>query len=416
MRDYASNREFDVFLAGSQQDDAFLDRLAAWLSDSCGFSLASRVQDPANLTRARNFVFAVSEAALASAEFVRLLDSTASESARHEGLRSVLILRDEAAQNFAQSFKPDGAVTAAGELDVRTAFSLLEALHPPVGATLAAEQALRDVYITRSWLDDTAESAVAREVCQRATIAGFRLIGDTEDPSFDPVVRIPDIMAGCGGFIAVLPHRDNPLTTSEWMLQEIRLARAADLPTLVVYDPRVELPAELLAAQDHVAILNYSTETGWAQRLDAALTVLKQRWREPENPADVLYLTTHAADVHIVRSLADRITGMTLTTVQAVAGRTPLEIIREADIVLCDSAGAGSSEWMILGCAAALNRKIELLADSGWSGESALPGISVYRYSSKLEWLGGLCHALRRHRRRIVNPVVRGAAAIRGVE
>jgi hypothetical protein len=414
--DYASNREFDIFLAGGPRDEVYLDGVAEWLSDACGFSLVPRAQDPGDLAKARNFIFAVSEPALESAEFVSLLQAAARESARHEGLRFVLLIRDEAAQNLAPASLADSVVAAPGELDVQTAFALLEALYPAVGARSAAEPALYDVYLTRSWLDDTVESAAARQVCQRATVAGFRLIGDTEDPDFDPVVRIPEIMAGCGGFIAVLPYRENPLKTSEWMLQEMRLARAAGLPALVVRDPRVELPPELTAGSDQIAVLNSSTDPGWTEQLDAALIALRQRWRDPENPADVLYLTNQPADVPMVRSLADRITGMALTTAETATGQTLMDIVRTADIVVCDASGARPVEWMILGCAAALNRKVELLADADWSGESAFPGIPVNWYSSKLEWLGRLCQALWRHRRRIVNPAMRGAAAVRRLE
>ena len=92
----------------------------------------------------------------------------------------------------------------------------------------------------------TTTRLLAGVVCEALKGAGLLTDRDAEDQPSWIEERIDSIMASCGGYAAILPYR--PMSshkTSKYVLREWELAAARGLPSLVVADPRVELPPEL---------------------------------------------------------------------------------------------------------------------------------------------------------------------------
>ena len=327
-----------MFAGGVAADTAFVDSVVEWLTESCGLRAAPAGHAPTALVSARNYLFAVSPAALQAESFVMLMQSASREVGEYAGLRLVALVREGVSDRELPPFLADHAVVHAGSagLTPDIALQILEALYPDPPGVHGAPETVQDVYFTRSWIDDPMESEPADWVCSRASGLGFRLIGDTEDPEFDPVVRLPKIMAGCGASIAVLPYRDGLERTSPWMLEELRLAREAGLPCVIAKDPRVALSRDVADAPNVVALVDTLTSEDWTTRLDSALQSLAGHWRTPANPADVLYLTDGNRPVETARTLVRRMTAMALTTLDRPLPdrETLLEVVREADLVL----------------------------------------------------------------------------------
>ena len=405
---YAAERVYDVLAIGAPLDAAFLARVTEWLHGSCGLAVAPAGDESKHISNARIFVAAVSRAALASAGTMDLVRSALGEAHEQPALRFIALVREDVPNNeLPPAIVAAGLIRVNGEsLTPAAAVAILQAMYPVPPGVDASGREVKDVYFSRSWLRDTGESEPADQVAARASRCGFRLIGDTEDPEFDPDVRLPAIMAGCGGFIAVLPYRAGPVGTSQWILEELRLALASHLPCLVVRDRRVNLNEAVRAAAEVVDVVEYSADGDWMPRLDAALERLNRNYRPPTDPADVLYLTSWSGRIETVRSLVFHITGMDLTTLALPPERrVPTETIRYADVVLCDLDLADARGWMMAGCAMALERKLVLLMAEGQGDSGAWFGVPVHRYVSELDRLGQLHRILRLRRRKVMNLV-----------
>jgi hypothetical protein len=406
---YAANRPFDVFVTGDSKDIALIENVAEWLKRSCGFQLAPLGDTTDVKFSARIFVFVLSRDAFASKKLMGLINSVMQEVRENTGLRFIALLQEDIPDEEVPRIIVDhGFIRIRGDcLNTNDAVAILEAIYllppdlRPDGLTV------RDVYFSRSWLNDTAESQPADQVCRHASKFGFRLIGDTEDPEFDTDVRLPMIMAGCGGFVGVLPHRSGTSGTSDWILEELRMATAAKLPCLIVKDPRVSLPEEFSRTRNILGMVDYLTGQDWTIRLDSLLQSLGDRWCQPADPVDVLYLSDDDERIDTVNGLVVRITAMALTTLNRplTDRRVLLELVQNADVVLCDLPCSDVEGWMVAGYAIALDRKIEILMRAPEHGRIEPPSfIPVYRYTSELDRLGQLHRILRRHRRKIMNP------------
>jgi hypothetical protein len=405
---YAANREFDVLTTGALGDAALVESVNEWLKTSCGFKVAPKGNDKSIITEARYFVFILSHEALSSSKLIGLIDSALRETYEHIGLRFITLIRNDVSdEELPEIITEHGFIRVKGNsLNANEAVAVLEAIHPLPPGLCIGGRPVKDVYLSRTWLKDATESEPADQVCTHASKFGFRLIGDTEDPDFDTDVRLPIIMAGCGGFIAVLPYRSGTCGTSEWMLEELRLANIANLPCLIVKDARVSLPEELSSKPNVVELLDYSTNLDWSIRLDRSLKLLDDHYRQPANPADVLYLSDGDERIDTVKALVSRITGMELTTFNRSPPdcRVLLELVHDADIVLCDLPRRDVVGWITVGCAVALNRKIEILMSEFESSSLSLfPFMHLRKYTSELDWLGQLYRVLRRHRRKVLN-------------
>ncbi len=405
---YPANREFDVFITGASQDTVFVESVADWLSNSCGFKVAPPQNDIGQTADARIFVLILSRSAIASVKLMELMDLILRETSEHRGLRFVALIRDDLpVEKIPQIIAEIGFVHVNGErLKANDTVAILEAMYPPAPGLDSGGLKMRDVYFSRTWRKDKAESEPADQVCAHASKYGFRLIGDTEDPEFDPDVRLPMIMAGCGAFITVLPYRSEPCATSEWMLEELRLASAANLPCLIVKDPRVPISAEISSSPNVVGLVDYLKGPDWTVRLDSSLQTLDDSYRQPENPADVLYLNDDVKRIAAVNTLVYRITAMALTTLNRPLSdrRALLELVQNADVVLCDLTHTDIEGWIAAGCAIALGRKMEILMPMpDPSGAAVLPFMTVHQYTSELDRFGQLHRIFRRHRRKVMN-------------
>ena len=406
--EYASRREFDVFAASAPEDADFMQSVVDWMEGSCGLAMAPLDGDPGRVSAARTFIFVVSRASLHSASLIRLITSASDEVQRRPGLRLIGLVRHDVADSELPPIIAEHKVVRASEggFTTKEAVAVLEAIYPVSGELEVYNRRAKDVYFSRTWLHDTDEGEAADRVYTQASRLGFRLVGDTEDQEFDPVVRLREIMATCGGFIAVLPYRGDTCGTSEWMLEEIRLASSSDLPSLIVKDSKVPQLGALISVSNTIGPLDYSPAPEWSAHLDTALEDLWNRYRQPDKPANVLYLSGHPERIAKVKALVFGITAMSLTTLdQPLRDRAMLlELVQHAGLVICDLSRGDAEGWIAAGCAVAMNREVEVLISESVTNFTGFPSLSpIHRYNSELDYFGKLHRILRRHRRKLID-------------
>ena len=95
------------------------------------------------------------------------------------------------------------------------------------------------IYLSVSWQPGQGQDFGYRLI-DRLDEKGYLVVGDTKGfAEMDPN-RLRRIMAQADGFLASLPYRpDKPSKTSGFMLDEVRIALEAGLPTAIIYDERV---------------------------------------------------------------------------------------------------------------------------------------------------------------------------------
>jgi hypothetical protein len=98
-----------------------------------------------------------------------------------------------------------------------------------------------DVYLSCSWRPGAGQDVswlLAKELDQ----AGIRALGDVPDFPEQDDNRIARIMQNCSGFLVVLPHRKNePSTTSPYIVREIRVAAKLGIPIALFCEDRVSV-------------------------------------------------------------------------------------------------------------------------------------------------------------------------------
>lgn len=96
----------------------------------------------------------------------------------------------------------------------------------------------RDIYVSYSWRKE--EQTLNNIVFNRLQKYQNRIIGDASSQSvYDENERVSKIMNTCGGFVGIVPFREET-NTSKYVLDEIQKAEECGLPGIVIADSRVE--------------------------------------------------------------------------------------------------------------------------------------------------------------------------------
>lgn len=95
----------------------------------------------------------------------------------------------------------------------------------------------KDVYVSYSWRQEEQNLVNKVFTCLQRKL--YRLIGDaTNQAVYDDNDRIKKIMHTCGGFVGILPHRGDGLT-SRYILDEVKKAEECGLNGVVIADAKV---------------------------------------------------------------------------------------------------------------------------------------------------------------------------------
>ena len=408
-------RAYDAFLSHAHADKAVVDRIHGWLADTSGvpvwydathLSASSRIVDALGqgISESRAAIVVLSEAAIRSGWVQEEYSAAVEQRVSNPDFRIVPVrLGNAAIPTFLQTTKWVELPNA--EFGVDQAAELLASLYG--SADTHDPGSARDVYVSRTWRE--AEAARADEICRLAVEYGFRLIGDSRDQhGFADGQRVRSIIASCGAFIAVLPHRGGH-TTSQYMLREIEQALALGLPSLIVADHEIQLP-EPIAEQaicvgaDHEADLT---------AVDHGLQRLDDEWDRPSAPHRVFFSTPLQAGSHervrLVTNILQRVTGMPCVVGDDIreghVQRTIIDAIQDSFLVLADISEENLNTCIEAGVALGAGRPLHLLA----AGPRRRPTAFMFRdqqvwyFEDELELLGLVHRIARPYRRRVLN-------------
>jgi hypothetical protein len=307
---------------------------------------------------------------------------------------------------------PDGPLTpeAAG--------AILRAFHP--GERRPKPSTSRDVYVSAPWRSDNA-SALA--VCKKLVDVGFRLIGDAKDQKGFGDDRIQRIIESCGAFVGVIPYRgDVPATATEkpykYFLTELDLAGKADLPSVIIADPRVRR-----TDGDDSSWLRMDTQAvSCPGEVESALGNLWDSWQTPPGPHYIFFATDldspSSHRTSDLRALMERVTGMP-TVVGNEIEQPPLQqsILRSlsgALLVVADLSGVENGFNLEVCIEAGMARAAGLARASGRSLAILAAGpprrppfmlrdLQMPTYEDAVDQIGLIYRIVLPYRRRVIN-------------
>ena len=236
------------------------------------------------------------------------------------------------------------------KLDANVAAAILSALYP--GENRPDPRTSRDVYFSGSWRSDDMASGLA--VSKLLRNAGFRLIGDAKDQKGFKSDRIKSIIESCGAFVSVIPYRNSELAAPgeppyKYFLTEIDLAERANLPTVVIADPRIHR-----AGGDDKDWIRMDTLASACQPdVQTAIDALWERWVTPPAPHQIFLALdlefAAAKSTSDVRLLIERITGMRTIVGNEIQDAdiqsAILQAIQRSFLVIADLSGATDSTF-----------------------------------------------------------------------
>ena len=303
-----------------------------------------------------------------------------------------------------------------GNFSLRSAVEILDGLS---GSNDGARSAIgRDVYVARSWREGKPEFDYAEGVCRRLHAEGFRLIGDAKG-HFDGYdrPRLRRLIESCAGFVAILPHRGQGMTSTE-MIDEVKFARALGLSPLLIADDEVAEPPEWPDHTWHKAsTLDPSVPEDEDQVLGPAIEVFRGEFLErTERPCLYLapkdYFEAQFGDQHpAVPRLRERVTRLPCvleqTTLSKPFQQNAFLRLRSAVCVLADISTERDAGFVNIGAAIGAKRPLHVslrtqkLAAESPTGLLGIPDIS--EYSTPEELLRIVYYAATRYRRQIYN-------------
>jgi hypothetical protein len=418
-------RPFDAFLSHAHVDHAFVDNLYRWLGEIAGLNIwydAKRMTGgqgigsglQSAIEECRGMLLIASNDSIARGWVKAELDIARVEQADSSDFRIVPLRL--AGADVASLLKGQSWIDVQqGQLTAEVAAAILRSFYP--GDNRPDPRVSRDVYFSGSWqpADNAGALVVSRALCR----SGFRLIGDAKDQKGFKSNRVQSIVESCGAFVGVIPYRGGEsASVSEkpykYFLTELDLALKADLPTLVVADPRVRRSD----GEDKSWIRLETQASDCPKEVQEAIDSLWEEWRSPPRPHDIFFAidleTPGSHRDSEIRQLIERITGM--RTVVGNEIREPdiqsaiLQAIKEAFLVIADLSGSTDTSFNLdvgieAGMALASGANLALIA----KGKPRSPPFMLRRagqlmtFEDEVDHFGVLHSIVRDFRRRVIN-------------
>lgn len=408
-------RSNDFFVSYSHADQARAAALVGWLRVPCGLKLwfdddtGNAAQRSSELLaeaigNARGAIFLLSEHWMESSWCRSEFEVALNEQRGTRGFEIIAIRLDDV--------ETPGWLTVAEVLDLRSDNSkararLLRSLSSDIPRRFDNEQ---DVYLAAPW---SQPSDGLRKVFGAMQQQGWRLVGDTSTSKEQDATRLQAIMGTTRGVVAIFPHVPaQPCATSPFILDEARLALRCGKPLLLLTEPGVTLPDELVAGaferrtlglgaspealrtalEEFDAHLDYQPHDDTGAFIFFAGSLRGQ----PAEADDLDMVVQRASNMRCVRG--QRLTGDNVQ--QGI-----IEVIRRAAVVIADVSDNHLNTLIEAGIAMGSGTRLKLIARKP---EGEFPkkrfmfeGQEYHWYASEEERLG-LCYWIARQFRRQV--------------
>jgi hypothetical protein len=418
-------RTYHAFLSCKDSDRKTVDALYHWLNDiasipiwydSRDLPLGNDIENELlkAIAKSRSIILVLSETSIASGWAERQYVIAKQHQKVYSEFR-ILPLR------IGSCKVPDVIRTASyvditdEGLDIEIANKLLFSLYYNDNESDFEKQ---DLFISRSWREETKESEFADSVCNLLINQGYRLIGDSKDQQGfygkDNEGRVRSIISSCEGFVSILPHRGKG-TTSKFMLREIEMAKEIGLPCLVVADSNVLLPPEL---EESTTQIDPSITTGDVERILSKVTVkLREDLRNSNRPPQPHYiffaidfLTQHEIRNSLYKRHLQLITAMECIianqVIEVPVQENILKKISNAFMMIADVSKGNDDTLIEAGIAmgASLRENLHLIAKRPLDCPPfMISGKQITYYSDDLELLGIIHSIGYRYRRTVLN-------------
>ena len=413
-------RENDFFVSYGHADVARVAPLIDLLRRTCGLRVWFDSVDGNAAVRssellagaignARGVLFCLSEAWKRSTWCKNEYEVSLSEQRLHEGFEIVCIRLDD--------------VEAPGWFNVAEIIDLREADGNSIGRLLRSLSSdvphrfdnAEDVYLAAPW---SRPSSLARESFEQLARTGWRLVGDAPNLTHLGVRRIEAIQRTTRGVVAIMPHEPSQAegATSPYILEEARLACKLGLPLLLLAEPGVTAPSDVLAGAHCQA--TFPLEAGEQGRvalstmLEGFETIL-QHVSHDDTGAFIFFagsLRDDPAKADAISSVIERSSNMrcvrgdrlSADNVQAAI----LDRIRRAAVVIADVSDDHRNTLIEAGAAMGSGTRLKLMCREPPSGEPLkkrfmFEGQELFWYRSEEQRLGLCYYFARQFRRRV---------------
>jgi hypothetical protein len=409
-------RLYRAFISHAHTDKDFVGLLYSWLKEQAGipiwydmYNLSTSATISTNIANAisqcRNMIIVLSNASLKSGWVEEEYNFAIGQRAKYKQFRIIPIrIEDCEIPGFLQTTKWIDVVDK--KFDIKAALELITGLYYD-------DRALRlentwDIYISRSWSPN--ESALPDYVCQLLDKAEFRLIGDSEDqPKYSPK-RVQSIMNSCGGLVAILPNRGRG-STSNYIIDEIKFAQEAGLPTLIITEPGINLPEDIAESAISLSAKDIGkSET--ATILQSQIEIFADKWQQPAEPHYVFFATDLSTDHQQTNSIVQQAI-QHVTAMQCIIGDKILEShireaiiekISQASLVITDISENNINSCIEAGIAIGAQKPLRLIARlPRGKVPFMLSNYQVLNYRDDLELLSNVHQIAFPFRRRVLN-------------
>jgi hypothetical protein len=272
-----------------------------------------------------------------------------------------------------------------------------------------------DIYLAAPW---SRPSEVARAAFSALGRTGWRLVGDNPNLKHMGAQRVEGIIRTTRGVVALLPHDASQPegATSPYILEEARLAIKCGKPLLVLAEPGVAPPEDVVrgAFRSRVVPLTETSEgrtllgellEDFDEQLDheglddsGAFIFLASSLRDdPSEADDVTSVIERSSNMRCVRG--ERLSGDNVQT-------EIIKLIRRSAVVIADVSDDHRNSLIEAGIAMGCGTKLKLMAREPPEGgplkkRFMFEGQEFYWYKTPEERLGLCCYFARQFRRRV---------------
>jgi hypothetical protein len=413
-------RDDDFFVSYGHDDRGRVTPLVDLLKRLCGLriwfdgaegnaSMRSSELLARAIGNARGALFCLSEAWKRSTWCKSEYEVSLSEQRMHEGFEVVCLRLDDV--------DPPGWFNVAEIIDLRQsgAHAIARLLRSLASDVPHRFDNADDVYLAAPW---SRPSPLARETFDVLRRTGWRLVGDAPTLKHLGERRIEAIQRTTRGVVALMPHDPSQpgSATSPYILQEARLALELGEPLLVLAEPGVAPPEDLLSGAFRGTAFPLAPGPDGRAALAAALDEFDdvlQHVAHSDTGAFVFFaasLRGDPSDADDIASVIERSSNMRCERGERLSGDNVqtaiIDLIRRAAVVIADVSDDHRNTLIEAGVAMGSGTRLKLMcreppAGAQFKKRFMFEGQEFFWYRTPEERLCLCCYFARQFRRRV---------------
>lgn len=363
------------------------------------------------IRNARGAIFCLSEAWKRSTWCQNEYDVSLSEQRMHDGFEIVCVRLDDV--------DPPAWFNVAELIDLRdvSSRSVASLLRSLVSSVPHRWDNAHDTYLAAPW---SRPSELVRETFESLRSTGWRLVGDAPNLKHFGEKRIEAIQQTTRGVVAVMPFvesaAETETATSPYILEEARLAAQLNKPLLILAEPNVNPPNELIHSAFRGRVFTLTQGSEGRAALAAVLDDFDDELEHvphDDTGAFIFFassLRDNPSDADDIESVVERSSNMQCIRGERLQGenvqRAIIDLIGRAAVVIADVSDDHRNTLIEVGVAMGSGTQVKLMCKKPPDGTPLkkrfmFEGQEFYWYSTPEQRLG-LCYYFARQFRRHV--------------